>query len=74
MRIESGGLRAHSTVTAPLVLKVIYTEFERATRAPAEVFTIYYDSYRNLLAQEVIRATVIARPDPFPGLFVPDPR
>jgi hypothetical protein len=56
------------------VSQVTYTEFERATRAPAEVITIYYNSYRNLLAQGVIRATVIARPDPFPGLFVPDPR
>ena len=56
------------------VSQVTYTEFERATRAPAEVITIYYDSYHNLLAQGVIRATVIARPDPFPGLFVPDPR
>ena len=56
------------------VSQVTYTEFERATRAPAEVITIHYDSYRNLLAQGVIRATVIARPNPFPGLFVPDPR
>lgn len=53
---------------------VTYTEFERATRTPAEVITIYYDSYRNLLAQGVIRAAVIARPDSFPGRFVPDPR
>lgn len=53
---------------------VTYTEFERATRTPAEIITIYYDSYRNLLAQGVIRAAVIARPDPFPGRFVPDPR
>lgn len=56
------------------VSQVTYTEFERATSAPAEIITIYYDSYRNLLAQGVIRATVIARPDPFPGRFVPDPR
>jgi len=56
------------------VSQVSYTEFERATSAPAEIITIYYDSYRNLLAQGVIRATVIARPDPFPGRFAPDPR
>jgi hypothetical protein len=56
------------------VSQVTYTEFERATRAPAEVISIHYDSYRNLLAQGVIRATVIARADPFPGLFVPYPR
>lgn len=54
--------------------QVTMTEFERATRVPAEIITIYYDSYRNLLAQGVIRAPVIARPDPFPGRFVPDPR
>ena len=53
---------------------VTYTEFERATAVPAEVITIYYDSYRNLVAQGVIRAPSIARPQPFPGHFVPDPR
>jgi len=42
---------------------------------PDEVITIYYDSYRNLVAQGVIRdAARIARPSPFPGQFVPDPR
>ncbi len=56
------------------VSQVTYTEFERATSAPAEVITIYYDSYRNLVAQGVIRAPSIARPDPFPARFVPDPR
>ena len=53
--------------------QVTYTEFERATAAPAEVITIYYDSYRNLVAQGVIRAPQLARPDPFPGRFAPDP-
>ncbi len=53
---------------------VTYTEFERATAMPAEVITIYYDSYRNLVAQGVIRAPSMARPQPFPGHFVPDPR
>lgn len=52
---------------------VTYTEFERATAAPAEVVTIYYDSYRNLVAQGVIRSPSSARPQPFPGRFVPDP-
>ena len=56
------------------VSQVIHTEFERATSAPAEVITIYYDSYRNLVAQGVIRVPSIARPDPFPARFVPDPR
>lgn len=55
-----------------------YTQFERASAAPTETITIYYDSYDNLLAQGVPVATVpIARfrPDPFPerGRFVPDP-
>ena len=53
---------------------VTYTEFERATAVPAEVITIYYDSYRNLVAQGVIRAPSMAPPQPFPGQFVPDPR
>ena len=56
--------------TAP----VRYTGFERASSSPDEVITIYYDSYRNLLAQGVIRAPNLARPTPFPGQFVPDPR
>jgi len=54
--------------------RVTYTEFERASAAPTEVTTIYYDSYRNLVAQGVIRAPTLARPDPFPGRFAPDPR
>ncbi|MGE0557853.1 MAG: hypothetical protein AB7E73_12340 [Burkholderiales bacterium] len=54
--------------------QVTYTDFERASVTPAEIITIYYDSYRNLVAQGVIRAPVIARPDPFPSRFAPDPR
>ncbi len=53
---------------------VRYTNFERASATPDEVITIYYDSYRNLLAQGIIKAARIARPAPFPGQFVPDPR
>ena len=53
---------------------VRYTNFERASSSPDEIITIYYDSYRNLLAQGVIRAPQLARPAPFPGQFVPDPR
>ena len=50
-------------------------QFERATSAPAETITLYYDSYRNLLAQGVIRqpVPVAPLPRPFPG-FVPDPQ
>jgi hypothetical protein len=53
---------------------VRYANFERASATPDEIVTIYYDSYRNLVAQGVIPApTRIARPMPFPGQFVPDP-
>ncbi len=52
-----------------------YVSFERATSTPAEVVTLYYDSYRSLLARGVIRQPVpfAPRPRPFPD-FVPDPR
>ncbi len=56
---------------------VTYTHFERASEAPAEIISIHYDTYENLLAQGVmIQAPVYARPTPlpFPGQFVPDPR
>jgi hypothetical protein len=54
---------------------VRHTNFERASSTPDEVITIYYDSYRNLVAQGVIRDnTRMARPNPFPNQFVPDPR
>jgi hypothetical protein len=54
---------------------VRYTDFERAAPTPDEVITIYYDSYRNLVAQGVlVDAQRIARPSPFPGQFVADPR
>src|SRR5881394_209756 len=48
--------------------------FERATPGPAETITLYYDSYRNLVARGVIRESVPVAPLPraFPG-FVPDP-
>jgi len=48
--------------------------FDRATEQPAEVVTIYYDSYRNLVALGVITAPIARRdPTPFPMGFVPDP-
>ena len=51
-----------------------HVSFERATSAPAEVVSLYYDSRANLLARGIIREPVQAapRPRPFPG-FVPDP-
>ena len=54
--------------------RVTYTSFERATRHPEEVIAIHYDTYSNLVAMGAIRAPQIARPTPFPGQFVPDPR
>lgn len=52
-----------------------YAGFERATSAPAELVTLYYDSYANLVARGVIRPAFpqAPRPQPFPG-FVPDPQ
>ena len=53
----------------------VHVNFERATSAPAEVITLYYDSRANLVARGVIREPlhVAPRPRPFPG-FVPDPQ
>lgn len=52
-----------------------YTEFERASREPVETIAIYYDSYRNLVAQGVLTNYAGPRdPHPFPSRFVPDPR
>jgi len=69
-RLGTGHGRSETSV-------VTYTEFERATATPSEIITIYYDSYRNLVAQGVIRAPSLARPDPFPApfpaRFAPDP-
>ena len=55
--------------------RAYYTEFERATREPEETIAIYYDSYRNLVAQGVLRPTYAERrdPRPFPSSFAPDP-
>jgi hypothetical protein len=50
-----------------------HVTFERASSAPAEVITLYYDSHANLVARGVIRERVPVAPRPFPG-FVPDPR
>lgn len=50
-----------------------YTEFRRATSQPAEIITLYYDSYANLVAQGIIPRRSPAGPRPFPGGFVPDP-
>jgi hypothetical protein len=53
----------------------VHVTFERATSAPAEILTLYYDSRANLVARGVIREPiqVAPTPRPFPG-FVPDPQ
>ena len=54
--------------------RVQWQQFERATDAPVETIAIYYDSYRNLVAQGVLQAPIGRRdPDPFPTSFTPDP-
>lgn len=56
---------------------VSITDFERASSSPDEVITLYYDTRDRLVAQGVIPGDDRlpgARPDPFPGHFVPDPR
>ena len=55
--------------------RAYYTQFERATREPEETIAIYYDSYRNLVAQGVISQPYAERrdPRPFPSSFAPDP-
>ncbi len=54
-----------------------YVDFQRASERPDQVITIYYDSYRNLVARGVIpqpRHRYARRlPEAFPGGFVPDP-
>lgn len=56
--------------------EVVYTSFRRATSAPAETLTIYYDTHANLVARGIIqRPAPVGEPNPFPGArFVPDPR
>ena len=53
-----------------------YTTFERASSSPDEVDSVWYDSYKNLVARGVIRMPrpIAVEPQPFPnGGFVPDP-
>jgi len=53
-----------------------YTTFERASSSPDEVDSVWYDSYRNLVARGVIPTPrpIAAEPQPYPnGAFVPDP-
>lgn len=72
--------RAEAAQSAPLgtghgrreTSPVRWTEFERASSHPAETITIYYDSYRNLVARGILAPDTPRHPQPFPG-FVPDP-
>jgi hypothetical protein len=52
-----------------------YTTFERASSSPDEVDSIWYDSYKNLIARGVIPTPrpIAVEPQPFPNHFVPDP-
>jgi hypothetical protein len=54
-----------------------YVDFQRAGKRPDQVVTIYYDSYRNLVARGVIprppQRYARRLPEAFPGGFVPDP-
>jgi hypothetical protein len=54
--------------------QIVYTQFERASTQPSEVVSVWYDSYRNLIARGVIeKPRFPADPQPFPQAFVPDP-
>jgi hypothetical protein len=52
-----------------------YTTFERESSRPTEVVSVWYDSYRNLVARGVIPTPrpIAKEPQPFPNQFVPDP-
>jgi len=78
----ASGARAESSADARLgtghgrqeYSPAMHVTFERATSAPAEIVTLYYDSHANLLARGIIRdpVRVAPVPRPFPG-FVADP-
>ena len=65
----------HGAIESSFVSQV---EFARASTRPAEVITIFYDSYKNLVAQGVIRKPHYKKQLPRPFLddnygYVPDP-
>jgi hypothetical protein len=68
---ESLGTGHGARETAP----VAYTKFDRASARPDEVISVWYDSYRNLVARGVISVPppIAHEPQPFPQQFVPDP-
>ena len=52
-----------------------YTTFERESSRPNELVSVWYDSYRNLVARGIIPTPrpIAVEPQPFPNQFVPDP-
>lgn len=56
-----------------LASETTMTEFRRASAQPAEVITIYYDTYAHLVARGVIPRSHPREPLPFPNNFTPDP-
>ena len=54
---------------------VNYVDFIRASDAPEEVITLYYDTWDHLVAKGVVPPRLPSRrePEAFPGRFVPDP-
>lgn len=57
--------------------EISYTDFKRASSSPAEVVSVWYDSFQALASRGIIPyAPPPGRPEPqaFPGQFVPDPR
>ncbi|OOG53904.1 hypothetical protein B0E47_11965 [Rhodanobacter sp. B05] len=59
------GQREESSIT--------YVDFERASSAPDEVITLYYDTWDHLLARGIVQQRRPAAPQPFHDHFVPDP-
>ena len=57
------------------VSNVSYTKFERAHTYADEIVSVWYDSYRNLVARGVVPPPTPPHrdPQPFPQTFVPDP-
>jgi hypothetical protein len=56
---------------------VSYTDFKRASIAPDDVITLYYDTRERLVAQGVIPSPGMQQPglpEAFPGHFAPDPQ
>lgn len=50
-------------------------DFERASSAPTELITLYYDTRAHLIARGVLPPETVSprQPQPFPHRFVPDP-